>query len=134
MTEKTPSGERRIPLTEETVSIEKHVTETGRVQVKTYVEEEPIHLTDTLNQDIVDVERVAIGREVDVAPTFREEGEYLIVPVIEERLVIEKKLFLVEELRLRRTTVAVPVEADTSRRVMRAEVQRDDNQPTSGET
>lgn len=115
----------RIPIVEETVSIEKRTVETGRVQVRTFVDDEQVHVTDALKREVVDVERVAIGREVEVAPSVREEGEFLIVPIVEERLVIEKRLFLVEELRLRRTTLTVPVEAETTRRVMRAEVERD---------
>ena len=47
---------------------------------------------------------------------------------------IEKRLFLVEELRLRRTTVVVPVEVDATRRVMRAEVERDGNIQREGES
>lgn len=118
-------GETRIPLVEETVAIEKRAVTTGRVQVRTFVDEEQVRVAEALNREIVDVERVPIGRQVEVAPTVREEGEFLIVPVIEERLVIEKRLFLVEELRLRRTTVTVPVEADATRRVMHAEVTRE---------
>lgn len=119
------SGETRIQLVEETVAIEKRAVTTGRVQVRTFVDEEQVRVAEALNREIVDVERVPIGQQVEVAPAVREEGEFLIVPVMEERLVIEKRLFLVEELRLRRTTVSVPVEADATRRVMRAEVTRD---------
>ncbi|WP_312251127.1 YsnF/AvaK domain-containing protein [Sphingobium yanoikuyae] len=125
MSDNDASGVERIPLIEESVSIEKRVVETGRVQVRTFVDDEQLMLREALAREIVDVERVAIGREVDVAPQIREEGEFLIVPVMEERLVVEKRLFLVEELRLRRTTVMVPVEAEATRRVMRAEVERD---------
>lgn len=123
----------RIPLVEETVALEKHAVETGRVQVRTFVDEEQVRITDALTREVVDVERVAIGQEVASAPAVREEGEFLIVPVVEERLVIEKRLFLVEELRLRRTTVVVPVEADASRRVMRAEIARESFQQPAGE-
>ncbi len=123
----------RIPIVEEEVQIKKRTVETGRVQVRTFVEDEQVRVTEALTRELVDVERVAIGREVETAPTVREEGEYLIVPIVEERLVIEKRLFLVEELRLRRTTVVVPVEADATRRVMRAEVERDGNFQREGE-
>lgn len=112
----------RIPLVEEAVRVDKRVVETGRVHVRTFVDEEQVILRDTLARGVVDVQRVAIGREVETAPIMREEGEYLVVPVIEERLVVEKRLFLVEELRIRRSTVAIPVEVPATRRVMRAEV------------
>lgn len=123
----------RIPLVEETVTLEKRAVETGRVQVRTFVDEEQVRITDALTREVVDVERIAIGQEVASAPAVREEGEFLIVPVVEERLIIEKRLFLVEELRLRRTTVVVPVETDTTRRVMRAEVARESFQQPAGE-
>ena len=103
------------------------------MKVRTFVDDEQVTLNEALSRDIVDVKRVAIGREVDVAPKVREEGEFLIVPVMEERLVVEKRLFLVEELRLRRTTVIVPVEAEATRRVMRAEVERDGTITSTGE-
>jgi len=114
----------RIPLVEETLHVDKHVVETGRVQVRTFVDDEQVLLRDSLKRETIDVERVAIGREVEVAPQIREEGDFLIVPIVEERLVVEKRLYLVEELRLRRTTVVVPVEVPAKRRVMRAEVER----------
>ncbi|GGE97355.1 YsnF/AvaK domain-containing protein [Sphingomonas prati] len=133
MTGEPGRNDTRIPLVEEVVEIEKRVVETGRVRVRTIVDDEQVRVTDTLQRENVDVERIAIGREVDVAPAVREEGEFLIVPIVEERLVIEKRLFLVEEIRLRRTTVTIPVEADATRRVMRAEIERDGPNITPGE-
>lgn len=124
----------RIPLVEETIDVAKRVVETGRVRVRTFVDEEQVRIQDALVREVVDVERVVVGREIETAPPVREEGEYLIVPIVEERLVIEKRLFLTEELRLRRTSSVVPIETDTTRRVMRAEVEREDFQTTPGET
>jgi stress response protein YsnF len=49
------------------------------------------------------VERVAIGQPVETMPPVREEGEYLIIPVVEEVLKIERVLVLKEEVRIRRT-------------------------------
>lgn len=114
-----------IALAEETVAVEKRVVETGRVHVQTFVEHEDVVLRDTLSRGIVDVERVAVGRVVEAAPAVRDEGDYLVVPVLEERLIVTKQLFLVEELRIRRSTVAVPVEMPATRRIMRAVVERD---------
>lgn len=123
-------GERHlketIPIVEETLSIEKRVVETGRVRVQTFVDDEEIVLRDQLNRDLLDVERVAIGREVETAPKMREEGDILIVPVLEERLVVEKRLFLVEELRIHRSSTTLPVEIPATRRVMHATVERED--------
>ena len=52
----------------------------------------------------VEVERVAIGRVVDAHPPVREEGDTTIISVVEEVLVIERRLMLKEEIRLTRVT------------------------------
>lgn len=49
----------------------------------------------------IEVERVPVDRVVDVAPPVRREGDTLIVPCVEEVLVVEKRLRVREELRIR---------------------------------
>ena len=53
----------------------------------------------------VEVVRVAVGRQVDAPPPPREEGDTLIIPVLEEVLVVEKRLVLVEELHVSKRRV-----------------------------
>ncbi len=125
--------ERHIPIVEESLQLGKRVVETGRVSVRTVVDHEEVLLRDTLTHDIVAVDRVAIGREVTAAPAPREEGDLLIIPIVEERLIVEKRLFLVEELHVRRSTVSSPVEVPATRRVMRAEIDRTDPSTTHPE-
>ncbi len=48
------------------------------------------------------MERVPVGRVVQEAPQTRQEGDTLIVPVLEEVLVVEKRLVLKEELHIRK--------------------------------
>ncbi len=116
----------RIPLVEEQVSVGKREVETGRVHVRTRVEEEQSTLTESLERDVVDVERVPMGIEVETAPQpFTDEHGVYIVPIVEERLVVEKRLFVVEELRIRRKHTQSQVEVPVTRRIMRAEVDRD---------
>lgn len=71
---------------------------------------------------VADVERVPIGRVVDVAPQIRTEGDVTIIPVLQERMVVGKQLFLVEEVHItRRTrveTVDIPVRLRTQRAVV----------------
>lgn len=119
----------RIPIVEESLFIEKTLVQTGKVRVQTFVDEQQVVLRDTVRREHVEVERVPIGREVETAPEVREEGEFLIVPVVEERLVIVKRFFVVEEIRLRRAAETVPVELPATRRVMRAEVHRQAGAP-----
>lgn len=49
-----------------------------------------------------DIERVQIKRVIDQPAEIRHEGDTLIVPLMEEVLVVEKKLMLREELHIRR--------------------------------
>ena len=57
------------------------------------------------------VEHVPVGRFVDAIPPIREEGDTTILPVVEEVVVVERRLRLVEEVRIRRVrTTATHIE------------------------
>lgn len=115
----------RVPVVEERLHVEKREREMERVRVRTGVETFDATVRETLAVEEVDVRRVPVEREVGTAPEVRREGDITIVPVLEERLVVEKKLFVVEELhivhRAAREDVSVPV---TLRRT-RVEVDRE---------
>ena len=91
-----------IPVLHETVRVGKRRVESGRVRVHKTVSErdEPVEVV--LKRQDLEVERVPVGRVVDRIPAPREEAGTLIVPVIEEVLVVEKRLILKEELHIRR--------------------------------
>lgn len=116
---------------EETVRIDKHARETGAVRVRTIVEEEPVELHETLARETAEVERVPVGRVVEVAPEPRREGDTLVIPVIEERLLVRKELVLVEEVRVRLARSEEPISTLTTRRVMRAVVERSGEPPVT---
>ena len=120
------SGGTTIPIVEEQAHILKRSAETERVSVRTTPEEEQVVLRDTVSREHVDVTRVAMDREVAELPQTRTEGDITIIPVVEERLVVEKRLFLVEELHLRRSTRSEPVELATSLRRTRVDIVRED--------
>jgi stress response protein YsnF len=67
---------------------------------------------------------VPIDRVVDVAPAVRTENDVTIVPVVEEVLVVEKRLVLKEELHIRRKAETKPVEVPVTLRKQRAVVER----------
>ena len=48
------------------------------------------------------VEHVPIGRTVGAVPPIREEGDTTVLPVVEEVVVVERRLVLKEEIRIRR--------------------------------
>lgn len=72
----------------------------GSVLVHKHVDTEEITLDDHIDIEEAEVERVPIGRVVDEAPRVRRDGDTVVIPVLEERLV--KQLVLVEEVRVRR--------------------------------
>ena len=118
------SDEVRIPIVKETAHVTKRVFETEHVRVQTTPVSEDVVVRDAVQQQQVEVTRVPVGREVTEAPLTRTEGDVTIIPVLEERLVIEKRLFLVEEIHVRRSTRIEPVELPTTLRRTRVDVER----------
>jgi uncharacterized protein (TIGR02271 family) len=53
-----------------------------------------------LLRDNYDVQHVPVNRIIDCAPEIRHEGDTTIIPVLEEVLVVEKRLILREELHI----------------------------------
>jgi uncharacterized protein (TIGR02271 family) len=122
-----------IPVAEETATVGKQQVVTGRVRVQTVTDtvEELAHAD--LQQETVEVTRVPVDRIVETAPEIRTEGELTIVPVLEEVLVVEKRLVLKEELHIRRRTEAETVEVPVTLRKQRAVVERIDPDKPTGE-
>lgn len=90
-----------IPVLQEFIRVEKREFESGRVVVHKTVTERDETVEVTLRQQDLSVERVPVGRVVEEAPQSRQEGDTLIVPILEEVFVVEKRLFLKEELHIR---------------------------------
>ena len=96
----------RVPVIEEELEVGKRRVESARVSVRTIPRERDELVEQPLESMEVEIERVAIDRQIDTAPEIRNDGETLIIPVVEERLVVEKRLFLREEIHVhRRRTV-----------------------------
>lgn len=91
-----------IPVIEEEVQLNKQTVVRGRVRITKQVHVEEETLAALLKQQRVQVERIPLERIVDEAPEVRYEGETLVIPVVEEVLVVEKRLLLKEEVRVSR--------------------------------
>jgi len=89
-----------IPVIEESIKVDKRIVETGRVRVVKTVHEEEALVEAALLQEEVQIERVPVNQYVETAPAVRYEGDVMIIPVIQEVVVIEKRLMLVEEIRI----------------------------------
>jgi len=102
--DRTPdkAGETVIPLLAEEIAVSKQVVETGRVQVARVTHEREQLIDELLTHETVEIDRTPIGRQVNAMPAIREEGDTVVIPIIEEVLVIERRLLLKEEVRVRR--------------------------------
>jgi uncharacterized protein (TIGR02271 family) len=91
---------------QEEARVEKRIVDTGRgVRIHKTVAEHPYQIDETLTHDELQVSHVPVDRIValDQAPATRYEGDTLVVPVLEEVLVVERRLRIKEELRITRT-------------------------------
>ena len=127
MPENAPPDEAVIPLAEETIAVSKREVETGRVHVALTTETETVVAREVLRGRRVEVERVPVNRtlaEGEPPPQSREEGDTLVVPVIEEVAVVVKRLVVREEVRLRFVPTEVPFKEEVAVRRQRATVDR----------
>lgn len=113
-----------IPLVEERASLDKRTVETGKVRIRTVIDEKLTRVAEDLERDDVTIERVALNQEVTAVPKVREENGVLIVPVLEEVVFVEKRLVLKEELRVTRNRKRERVDEAVQLRQMHAEVER----------
>jgi uncharacterized protein (TIGR02271 family) len=90
---------------EETAYLDKRIVETGRIRVSKKVTEHEELIDEPLLREEVTVERVAVNKPVDQAPAVRYEGDLMIIPVVQEQIVMQKRLVLVEEIRVRKELV-----------------------------
>jgi uncharacterized protein (TIGR02271 family) len=103
-----PNGQEQliVPVFREEVQVEKQAVDTGRgVRIHKTVAELPCHIDERLLRDEVEVSHVPVDRIVplDAAPATRYEGDTLVVPILEEVLVVERRVRIKEEVRITRT-------------------------------
>jgi uncharacterized protein (TIGR02271 family) len=123
-----------IPLVAEEVEIGKRKVERGKVRVNKGVETREEAVSVPLIREQVDVERVPVNRPVDGPVEVRREGDVWIVPVLEEVLVVEKRLMLKEELRITRRRVEETATERVTLRTETATVERDGRGGSSSDT
>jgi uncharacterized protein (TIGR02271 family) len=89
-----------VPVMEEDLRVDRRKVETGRVRLTKTVHEREELVDEPLLEEEIEVERVAINRIVDGPLPVRHEGDTMIIPLLEEVPVVEKRLVLKEELRI----------------------------------
>jgi uncharacterized protein (TIGR02271 family) len=110
---------RTVPLIEESAHVDKLQIDRGGYRVTKRIEQHEQQLDVSLQRQRVAIERRPIGEWVREMPPIRHDGDTLIVPLVEEVLVTEKRLRLVEEVHIRQiqetrhTSIPVTLRKDT---------------------
>jgi len=121
----SPDGDEVvIPVIEEQVVAGARPVKTGAVRVDKHVEKCIRKVEIPLLHQEVEVKRIAINRVVSEAPAIRRNGATVIVPVVEEELVITKRLVLKEEIHLIKRSTRDRFVRDVELDRERAEVHR----------
>ncbi len=111
-------------VAEERVTVEKRVVDREHVRVRLVTDETTELARVSLRSERLEIERVPVGREVEQAPPMREEGGVTIIPILEEVVVVQKRLVLKEELHIRRIAEQREITEPVNVRRQRAEVER----------
>lgn len=96
-----PPDPLTVPVIEEELKVGTRTVETGRgVRIHKHVVTHPATVEESLVRGEVEVRHVPVDRMVDPgeAPVTRYEGDTLVVPVLEEVLVLERRVRIKEEL------------------------------------
>jgi uncharacterized protein (TIGR02271 family) len=89
-----------VPVVEEQAAILKRKVLTEGVRVRTVVSERDAVVDEPLASEEVEIERVVLDRWVDAPIPVRQDGETTVITLLEEVVVVEKRLRAIEELRL----------------------------------
>jgi uncharacterized protein (TIGR02271 family) len=94
-----------IPVIQEQITFDKRVIESGKVRISKRIVEQEELVDIPIFREEVDVEHVPINQFVDAPPQVRQEGDTMIIPVVQEQIFYQKRLLLVEELHVRKQII-----------------------------
>jgi uncharacterized protein (TIGR02271 family) len=123
-TEERPAAEVSIPVIEEHLNVDKKVVEKAKYRIQKTVSQENFSEKVPAIHEKVNIQRVKINKYVDAAPDVRLEGDTTIIPVIEEVVVVEKKLMLVEEIHITKSRDEVHVNVKEKLRKEHVEIKK----------
>jgi uncharacterized protein (TIGR02271 family) len=113
-----------VPVVAEELTVEKRQVIRGTVRIHTRVETREEVVDEPVRREEVAVERVPVNKLVEgEAPMPHYDNEVFVIPILEEVLVVQKRLFLKEEVRVtrHRTTSSTPQQVTLRREVVEIE-------------
>jgi uncharacterized protein (TIGR02271 family) len=94
-----------VPVVAEQLEVQKRKVEAGGVRIRKTVSEREEVVDEPLMREEVQVKRVPVNKVVDGPVPVRHVGNTMIVSLLEEVLVVEKRLMLKEELHITKEQV-----------------------------
>jgi len=91
-----------VPVVVEELEVQKRAVETGKVRITTVVRERETLVDEPLFCDNIAISRVPMQRVVEGPIPVREEHGTMIISVVEEVLVVEKRWMLRDEIHIRK--------------------------------
>ncbi len=93
-----------VPVVAESLQVGVREVSRGGVRVHREIREEPVRVDPPLQQTHVDIERRIVNQLLDgPAPEPHQDGDTLVIPVVEEVAVVQRRWLLKEELRVTRS-------------------------------
>lgn len=126
-----PAGsvdETVVPVVAEELDIDTRKVPVSTVRVAKHVTERQESVAMPLTRERVDVRRVLVNRPVEGPLQVRREGDTLILPIVEEVAVVQKKLLLKEEIHVTRRRTTEQHEETVTLRSEHASVDRVDTE------
>lgn len=98
-----------VQVVEEEATFDKRLVQGDTVRVRKVVDTESVVVDEPLFMERVEVQRINLNTPVVAGevPQARYEGDTLIIPVVKEVIVVEKRLVITEEVRITRQRVEV---------------------------
>jgi uncharacterized protein (TIGR02271 family) len=119
-------SKQAVPIVDEEVVAKKRTIKTGSVRVQKYVDERVEKVSMPVFRETVEVRRVPVNRVVESVPEMRTDGGTTIIPVVEEELVVTKRLILKEEIYVTKRRTRENATQEVTLGKERAEVMRMD--------
>lgn len=113
-----------LQLFAEDASVARRNVETGRVRIARVTHTRDQLIDELLARTSVEVTRIPIGRPIEAIPAVTDDGDVTVIPVVEETLVVERRLVLKEEVHIRRVRTTERYQETVKLRHQTAEVTR----------
>lgn len=94
--------DQKLTLLTEELSVAKETVETGRLHISKQTRTREVFVNESLLSEHADIEAIPVGRQIFEMPSVRHEGDSTIIPIVEEVLHTERRLFLKEEVKITR--------------------------------